>query len=79
MAAEIKKAKAELADLEDLGWDFDPWIKSVMDANDMTYEEAKEYEFSEGISINPTIGNQKTIEDLKTLHSENKLWDVEYY
>ena len=110
MTYQIKKAHVELEDLEELGWDFDPWIRSVMKAKNsvvkdkaISYEEAKKYEYenyhaeisidslgetfisvvkkfntAEDCGIEHTGDNSATINDLKQLESEGKLFNVKY-
>lgn len=97
-------AKSEIADLEKLGWEFDPTYKDVAKAKGISYEEAKDWEnenyhveivvddegatfwrtvhtqreaegINEGSDNEKTGDDQQTIEDLKQLHKEGKLWD----
>ena len=102
------RASVEIAELEKLGWEFDPTYEDVAKAKDITEEEAKAYENDnyhveitvdqDGKTFNRTVNTQQkanginegsddeatgddaqTIEDLKKLYAEGKLWNEENF
>jgi len=95
------KANVEIADLEKLGWEFDPTYEDVARAKGINEKDAKAWE-NENYFVVITVdekGNtfwntqsykennfsdreatgddEQTIEDLKQLYNESKLWNVE--
>ena len=98
------RVSAEVADLEQLGWDFD--YQETADAMGITLEEARSYVYEtyhiditvnedgktfwnytnthkqedgywEGSDKEPTGDDQATMNDIRHLYSQNRLWNVE--